>query len=114
MTQVPSRSWADASEAVLSEKKAVPEGLWLACPECREPLFRKAVEGNLWVCTVAKCQYHFRVSAAQRVKQLAEGAGDFLLTATLYHFAGARRIGPTARGCCCRDPSAQPDRGCRT
>jgi len=53
-------------------KKAVPEGLWLRCPECGETLFRKAVETNLWVCPQAECQHHFRVSAVQRVQQLAD------------------------------------------
>lgn len=72
MTQVPSRSWADAPQAAVAEKKAVPEGLWLQCPECRNMLFRKAVEANLWVCPEAKCQHHFRVSAVQRVAQLAD------------------------------------------
>lgn len=74
MTQVPSRSWADAPEAVVTEKKAVPEGVWLPCPECKEMLFRKAVEANLWVCP--RCQYHFRVSGPQRVAQLAD-TGSF-------------------------------------
>jgi acetyl-CoA carboxylase carboxyl transferase subunit beta len=72
MTQVPSRSWADAPEAPVTEKKAVPEGLWLRCPECSAMLFRKAVEANLWVCPEAKCQHHFRISATQRVTQLAD------------------------------------------
>ena len=72
MTQVPSRTWADIPEASPAGKKAVPEGLWLRCPECGETLFRKAVEANLWVCPQAACQHHFRISAEQRVKQLAD------------------------------------------
>ena len=72
MTQVPSRSWADAPEMPLPEKRVIPEGLWIRCPECTETLFRKAVESNLWVCPVPKCQYHFRVSGTQRVAQLAD------------------------------------------
>lgn len=72
MTQVPSRSWSDATDVVMAEKKAVPEGVWIRCPECAETLIRKAVESNLWVCPVPKCQHHFRVSATQRVAQLAD------------------------------------------
>jgi len=72
MTQVPSRTWADIPEVSTLSKKAVPEGLWLRCPECGETLFRKAVEANLWVCPQAACQHHFRISAEQRVKQLAD------------------------------------------
>ena len=74
MTQAPPRSWADTPEMGPPGKKAVPEGLWLPCPECREILFRKAVEANLWVCP--ECQYHFRISGEQRVKQLCD-AGSF-------------------------------------
>ncbi len=72
MTQVPSRSWADAPETSQAGKKAVPEGLWIRCPECSAILFRKAVESNLWVCPEANCQHHFRISAEQRVKQLVD------------------------------------------
>lgn len=72
MTQVPSRSWADVPETSQVGKKAVPEGLWIRCPECSAILFRKAVESNLWVCPEANCQHHFRISADQRVKQLVD------------------------------------------
>jgi acetyl-CoA carboxylase carboxyl transferase subunit beta len=72
MTQVPSRSWADAPEAVTMGKRAVPEGLWIRCPQCGEHLFKKAVEANLWVCPHPACQHHFRVSGVQRVEQLAD------------------------------------------
>jgi acetyl-CoA carboxylase carboxyl transferase subunit beta len=72
MTQVPSRTWADVPEAVPTGKKAVPEGLWIRCPECGAILFRRAVENNLWVCPEAKCQYHFRISAMQRIAQLVD------------------------------------------
>jgi acetyl-CoA carboxylase carboxyl transferase subunit beta len=61
-------TWEDAADA--PRKKAVPEGLWIRCPECGDTLFRKYVESNLWVCS--HCEYHFRISAAQRVKQLAD------------------------------------------
>ncbi|NNF43289.1 MAG: acetyl-CoA carboxylase carboxyltransferase subunit beta [Phycisphaerales bacterium] len=51
-------------------KKAVPEGLWIQCPACSASLFRRSVESNLWVCPT--CQYHFRVSATQRIEQLMD------------------------------------------
>jgi acetyl-CoA carboxylase carboxyl transferase subunit beta len=70
MTQVPTRSWADAPEASPPGKKAVPEGLWIRCPECSAILFRRSVENNLWVCP--ECQHHFRVYGEQRVRQLAD------------------------------------------
>lgn len=71
MTNVPTRSWADAPELAKS-KKAVPEGLWMRCPasECGAILFRRSVENNLWVCP--ECQHHFRITGEQRVKQLCD------------------------------------------
>jgi acetyl-CoA carboxylase carboxyl transferase subunit beta len=51
-------------------KKAVPEGLWIRCPECSAILFRRSVENNLWVCP--ECQHHFRVSGESRVRQLTD------------------------------------------
>ena len=69
MTRVPSRSWTDAPH-VATGKKAVPEGLWIRCPDCAAMLFRKSVENNLWVCP--ECQYHFRLSGARRIKQLTD------------------------------------------
>jgi len=63
------RTWADVAE-MSRGKKAVPEGLWIQCPECARSLFRRAVENNLWVCP--ECEHHFRVSARQRVDQLVD------------------------------------------
>ena len=70
MTHVSSRSWADAPTLAPRGKKAVPEGLWIRCQECGAILFRRSVENNLWVCP--ECHYHFRISAAQRIKQLTD------------------------------------------
>ncbi len=70
MTHVSSRSCADAPTLAPRGKKAVPEGLWIRCQECGAILFRRSVENNLWVCP--ECHYHFRISAAQRIKQLTD------------------------------------------
>ncbi len=69
MTVGPSRSWSDSPQ-LLKGKKQVPEGLWIRCSECVAMLFRKSVENNLWVCP--QCQYHFRISATQRLSQLCD------------------------------------------
>jgi acetyl-CoA carboxylase carboxyl transferase subunit beta len=42
----------------------------MRCPECEDMLFRKVVEEALHVCP--KCQYHFRISARQRIEQLVD------------------------------------------
>jgi acetyl-CoA carboxylase carboxyl transferase subunit beta len=69
MTQTPVHGW-DNPEVAPPGKKAVPEGLWIRCPECSAILFRRSVENNLWVCP--ECQHHFRVSGESRVRQLTD------------------------------------------
>src|SRR5215813_11883386 len=44
----------------------VPEGLWVKCPECAQAIYNKDLAANLHVCP--KCSYHFRLSAADRLK----------------------------------------------
>jgi acetyl-CoA carboxylase carboxyl transferase subunit beta len=58
------------SEPASPRKEGIPEGLWMRCPECGDMLFRKVVEEALWVCPA--CQYHFRISARQRLDQLVD------------------------------------------
>ena len=69
MSRIKGRTWADIPE-LAPAKKAVPEGLWIRCPECSAILFRRSVENNLWVCQ--ECQHHFRVSAVERIRQLVD------------------------------------------
>jgi acetyl-CoA carboxylase carboxyl transferase subunit beta len=52
------------------KKDGVPEGLWMRCGDCGAMLFRKVVEEALHVCP--ECQYHFRISARQRIEQLVD------------------------------------------
>ncbi|HBO83867.1 MAG: acetyl-CoA carboxylase subunit beta [Deltaproteobacteria bacterium GWC2_42_11] len=55
------------SHAAADEKRVkVPEGLWIKCEFCGEIIYKKEVERNLEVCP--KCNYHFRISAARRLK----------------------------------------------
>jgi acetyl-CoA carboxylase carboxyl transferase subunit beta len=46
------------------------EGLWLKCDSCRQIIWRKALEDNLNVCP--KCDFHFKVDAATRLRQLLD------------------------------------------
>lgn len=64
MSQLPT------NEPRMQQKEGIPEGLWMRCPECEDMLFRKVVEEALHVCP--KCQYHFRISARQRIAQLVD------------------------------------------
>tara|TARA_Y200000002_G_scaffold162824_1_gene134420 strand:- start:1701 stop:2540 length:840 start_codon:yes stop_codon:yes gene_type:complete len=46
-------------------KKEVPDNLWETCPKCSQMLLKRELENNLMVCK--HCDYHFRVSAKQRL-----------------------------------------------
>ncbi len=43
----------------------VPEGLWVKCAGCKEPIYRKEVVKNSSVCP--KCGFHFRITARERL-----------------------------------------------
>lgn len=51
-------------------KRGVPAGLWLRCPGCGATVFRKDVEKLLGVCP--ECDYHWYVSARERIRQLLD------------------------------------------
>ncbi|MFM9996223.1 MAG: acetyl-CoA carboxylase, carboxyltransferase subunit beta [Phycisphaerales bacterium] len=67
MTQVEARTWGQVRPA---RKTAIPEGLWLRCPTCAQMIYRKQMEANLHVCP--ECNHHFRIGAAERVRQLTD------------------------------------------
>ncbi|GGI76078.1 acetyl-CoA carboxylase, carboxyltransferase subunit beta [Legionella impletisoli] len=50
-----------------SQKKGVPEGLWVKCKGCNEVLYRTELVKNLSVCP--KCDHHHRLSARERLEQ---------------------------------------------
>jgi len=54
------------------KQSRVPEGLWVKCPSCSEILYNKDLSAGLNVCP--KCAHHFRMSAAERLKMLFDGA----------------------------------------
>ena len=57
------RKLGAASKRSLQAKvAAIPDGLWIQCPGCRELLFTRELERNLKVCK--KCNHHFRLTAA--------------------------------------------------
>lgn len=51
-------------------KRGVPEGLWLRCPGCQATIFRKEVEARSGLCP--ECDYHFYVSARDRILQVLD------------------------------------------
>jgi acetyl-CoA carboxylase carboxyl transferase subunit beta len=54
-----------------SKKRDIPRGLWVKCKDCGEMIFATELLANLKVCR--KCEYHFSMSAAERVASLADG-----------------------------------------
>ena len=58
-----------------TDKKTVPEGLWIKCPSCQSVLYRKDLEDNAEVCP--KCSYHNRIGARERLVQLLDAEGQF-------------------------------------
>jgi acetyl-CoA carboxylase carboxyl transferase subunit beta len=54
----------------VDQKRVVTEGLWIKCTGCKEPLWKKDLEGNLQVCP--KCNYHYKISAYDRINLLMD------------------------------------------
>lgn len=54
----------------VARKREIPSGLWTKCEDCGEIIYNKALEENLKVCP--KCQYHFSLSAPERIQQLLD------------------------------------------
>jgi len=48
----------------------MPEGLWVKCLACKEMIYKKEVSLNAKVCP--KCNYHFRISARERLSMLLD------------------------------------------
>lgn len=88
------RSGPENGAASTPKKRGVPEGLWLKCPGCSASVYRKEVERRSNVCP--KCEYHFYVSARQRIVQvLDEGTfepmDDHLMPTDPLEFADRKR-----------------------
>ena len=67
MTQIATRNWNEIKQ---EGRRSVPEGLWLRCPSCAQMIYRRQMESNMYVCP--ECEHHFRISARQRIEQLAD------------------------------------------
>ncbi|WP_006788036.1 acetyl-CoA carboxylase, carboxyltransferase subunit beta [Thiorhodospira sibirica] len=65
---VPSRIRTDATN-----KRAVPEGLWLRCDGCNATLYKPELERCLDVCP--KCGHHRRLSARRRLEVFLDSEG---------------------------------------
>lgn len=60
----------EASTSKRRAKRGIPEGLWLRCPGCGAVIFRSEAEKRLNTCP--ECEYHFNVTARQRIEQVLD------------------------------------------
>jgi acetyl-CoA carboxylase carboxyl transferase subunit beta len=61
--------------AVEHKKTQMPEGVWTKCKNCQEIIYAKEIVRNLNVCP--KCDYHFRISARERIELILD-EGSFV------------------------------------
>lgn len=54
----------------LDKKVKIPEGLWVKCGNCKEIVYKREVDKNLKICP--KCNYHFRISAKERIELMVD------------------------------------------
>jgi acetyl-CoA carboxylase carboxyl transferase subunit beta len=64
-----------------SQKKGVPEGLWVKCSGCSEVLYSTELTKNLMVCP--SCGFHHRITARERIAQFLDEAGQEEIAASL-------------------------------
>jgi acetyl-CoA carboxylase carboxyl transferase subunit beta len=56
-----------------SERRSVPEGLWIKCPSCETVLYKTDLEQNVNVCP--KCEHHHRIGARARLDAFLDPEG---------------------------------------
>jgi acetyl-CoA carboxylase carboxyl transferase subunit beta len=56
-----------------SERRTVPEGLWVKCPSCETVLYKTDLESNVNVCP--KCGHHHRIGARARLDAFLDPEG---------------------------------------
>jgi len=53
-----------------TEKKQIPDGLWVKCDGCEEIIYKKELVKNLHVCH--KCNHHFRIGSQEYLQILLD------------------------------------------
>lgn len=59
----------------VSERRQMPEGLWVKCPECETVLYKTDLEQNQNVCP--HCGHHHRIGARERLNVFLDGEGRY-------------------------------------
>ena len=68
-------AWFKKDKSKTEKKVKIPEGLWVKCNSCKEIIYRKELDKNRKICP--KCNYHFRISARERISLLTDN-GSFI------------------------------------
>ena len=58
-----------------TERRTVPEGLWIKCPSCETVLYNTDLEQNVNVCP--KCSHHHRIGARARLDAFLDAEGRY-------------------------------------
>ena len=58
-----------------TERRTVPEGLWIKCPSCETVLYKTDLEQNVNVCP--KCAHHHRIGARERLDAFLDPEGRY-------------------------------------
>ncbi len=58
-----------------SERRTIPEGLWIKCPSCETVLYKTDLEQNVYVCP--KCGHHHRIGARARLDAFLDAEGRY-------------------------------------
>jgi acetyl-CoA carboxylase carboxyl transferase subunit beta len=58
-----------------SERRSVPEGLWIKCPSCESVLYKTDLEQNVNVCP--KCSHHHRIGGRARLDAFLDAEGRY-------------------------------------
>jgi acetyl-CoA carboxylase carboxyl transferase subunit beta len=58
-----------------TERRSVPEGLWVKCPSCETVLYNTDLEQNVNVCP--KCSHHHRIDARARLDAFLDAEGRY-------------------------------------
>ncbi len=58
-----------------SERRVMPEGLWIKCPSCDTVLYKTDLEQNLFVCP--NCSHHHRIGARARLDAFLDAEGRY-------------------------------------
>ena len=58
-----------------TERRQMPEGLWIKCPSCDAVLYKTDLEHNQCVCP--QCKHHHRIGARARLDAFLDPEGRY-------------------------------------